>query len=261
MQTFFFIAFPYIALILAVGVGLYRYFSHRFTYSSVSSQLLENRHLFWGSVSWHYGITLILVAHILPWLFPRAAEAVLGDATRLVVLELTGLALGFYCVFGIIVLIARRLPNDSRARAVTSPMDWILLLVLAFQVLSGVGIALFERWGSVWYLSTAVPWLWSLVRLNPDASTVTALPVLIQSHLISGFVVILLFPFTRLVHVFAIPIEYLWRPYQLVVWNRNPRLPEAPTLAKDTTVSVLAPPQPTDLDRRRLLARLSISVG
>jgi len=261
MQTFFFIAFPYIALILAVGVGLYRYFSHRFTYSSVSSQLLENRHLFWGSVTWHYGITLILVAHLLPWLFPRAAAAVLGDPTRLFVLELTGLALGFYCVFGIVVLIARRLPNDSRARAVTSPMDWILLLVLAFQVLSGVGIALFDRWGSAWYLSTAVPWLWSLVRLDPDASTVTGLPVFIQSHLISGFVVILLFPFTRLVHVFAIPIEYLWRPYQVVVWNRNPRLPAAPTTAKGTTVSVPAPLEPTDLDRRRLLARLGIFVG
>ena len=261
MQTFFFIAFPYIALILAVGVGLYRYFSHRFTYSSVSSQLLENRHLFWGSVSWHYGITLILVAHVLPWLFPRTAAAVLGNPTRLFVLELTGLALGFYCVFGIVVLIARRLPNDSRARAVTSPMDWILLLVLAFQVLSGVGIALFERWGSTWYLSTAVPWLWSLVRLDPDASTVTGLPVFIQSHLISGFVVILLFPFTRLVHVFAIPIEYLWRPYQVVVWNRNPQLPAAPTLAKGTTVSVPAPPEPTDLDRRRLLGNLGIFVG
>ena len=261
MQTFFFIAFPYIALILAVGVGLYRYFSHRFTYSSVSSQLLENRHLFWGSVSWHYGITLILVAHLLPWLFPRAAAAVLGDPTRLLVLELTGLALGSYCVFGIVVLIARRLPNDSRARAVTSPMDWILLLVLAFQVLSGVGIALFERWGSAWYLSTAVPWLWSLVRLDPDASTVTGLPVFIQSHLISGFVVILLFPFTRLVHVFAIPIEYLWRPYQVVVWNRNPRLPAAPTASKGTTVSVPAPPELTDLDRRRLLSRLGIFVG
>src|ERR1039458_3417876 len=116
MQTFFFIAFPYIALIVAIGVGLYRYFSHRFTYSSLSSQLLENRHLFWGSVSWHYGITLILVAHILPWLFPRAAAAVLGDPTRLFVLELAGLALGFYCVFGIIVLIARRQPNSSIAR-------------------------------------------------------------------------------------------------------------------------------------------------
>ena len=95
MQTFFFIAFPYIALILAVGVGLYRYFSHRFTYSSVSSQLLENRHLFWGSVSWHYGITLILVAHVLPWLFPRAAAAVLGDPTRLSRVGTDGLGSGF----------------------------------------------------------------------------------------------------------------------------------------------------------------------
>lgn len=261
MQIFFFIAFPYIALILAVGTGLYRYFSHRFTYSSLSSQLLENRHLFWGSVSWHYGITLILAAHVLPWLFPRAAAAVLSDPTRLLMLEVTGLALGFYCVFGIIVLIARRLPNDSRARAVTSPMDWILLLVLAFQVLSGVGIALFERWGSAWYLSTAVPWLWSLVRLHPDASSVTGLPVFIQVHLISGFVVILLFPFTRLVHVFAIPIEYLWRPYQVVVWNSDPHPPASSALAKATTAGLPAPPDPNDLGRRRLLARLGILAG
>lgn len=174
MQNFFFIAFPYIALILAVGVGLYRYYSHRFTYSSLSSQLLENRQLFWGSVSWHYGITFILLAHLLPWLFPRTAAAVLSNSTRLLVLELSGLALGFYCVFGIIVLIARRLPNDSRARAVTSPMDWILLLVLAFQVLSGVGVALFERWGASWYLSTAVPWLWSLARSGSNIFDVRA---------------------------------------------------------------------------------------
>jgi len=70
-----------------------------------------------------------------------------------------------------------------------------------------------------------------------------------------------LFPFTRLVHVFAIPIEYLWRPYQVVVWNRNPRLPAAPKLTKGTTVSLPAPPEPDDVDRRRLLARLGIMVG
>ncbi len=261
MQTFFLIAFPYIALILAIGVGLYRYFSHRFTYSSLSSQLLENRQLFWGSVPWHYGITLILIAHLLPLLFPRAAAAVLGDERRLAVLELTGIALGLYCVFGIAVLIARRLPNNSRARAVTSPMDWILLLVLAYQVLSGVGIALFDRWGAAWYLSTAVPWLWSLVRLHPDAGTVAGLPLFIQSHFLSGFVVILLFPFTRLVHVFAIPIEYLWRPYQVVVWYRDPKRPTTRAPAKLTATGRSLPPEPADADRRQVLTRLGILVG
>ncbi|MCC7157825.1 MAG: respiratory nitrate reductase subunit gamma [Bryobacterales bacterium] len=261
MQAFFFIAFPYIALILAVGVGLYRYFSHRFTYSSLSSQLLEKRQLFWGSVPWHYGITLILFAHLLPVIFPAAAGAILGNHTRLVVLELTGLALGLYCVFGIVGLVARRVPTGSAARAVTSPMDWILLLVLAYQTLSGVGIALFERWGAAWYLSTAVPWLRSLVRLHPDASTVIGLPVFIQTHFISGFLVILLFPFTRLVHVFAIPIEYLWRPYQVVVWNHDPQPPHAPVSPVPVAAMPPTPSESTDKERRQLLARLSIIAG
>ena len=67
--------------------------------------------------------------------------------------------------------------------------------------------------------------------------------------------------FTRLVHVFAIPIEYLWRPYQVVIWNRNPRLPASPALAKATTDNVPIAQEPNDLDRRRLLARLGIFVG
>ncbi len=218
--------------------GLYRYYSHRFTYSSLSSQLLENRQLFWGSVSWHYGITFILLAHLLPWLFPRTAAAVLSNSTRLLVLELSRpgarllLRVRNYC--------AHRAPASqySRARAVTSPMDWILLLVLAFQVLSGVGVALFERWGASWYLSTAVPWLWSLARLHPDTSTSDWTAGLIQAHILSGFVVILLFPFTRLVHVFAIPIEYLWRPYQVVIWNSDPHRVAPPPLPKPAVLRV-----------------------
>ncbi|MBV6433788.1 MAG: Cytochrome b6-f complex iron-sulfur subunit [Bryobacteraceae bacterium] len=261
MQDFFFIAFPYIALTLAVGVGIYRYFIHRFTYSSLSSQLVEKRQLFWGSVPWHYGITLILIAHLLPWIFPGASRAVLGNQTRLAVLEVTGIALGLYCVFGIVTLIARRLPNDSPARAVTSPMDWILLLVLAYQVLSGVGIAMFERWGAAWYLSTAVPWLRSLATLHPNADTVTGLPIFIQTHFISGFVLILLFPFTRLVHIFAIPFEYLWRPYQVVIWNRDPQMRQLPVLHEIETFPHTAPLAPCEVQRRQLLTRLGILVG
>ena len=79
--------------------------------------------------------------------------------------------------------------------------------------------------------------------------------------MISGFVLILLFPFTRLVHVFAIPIEYLWRPYQVVIWNRDPRQPVSSASAKATTVNVPIAQEPNDLDRRRLLVRLGIFTG
>lgn len=223
MDPVLFVVFPYVAVILAVGVGLHRRLSGRYTYSSLSSQLLENRKLFWGSVPWHYGITLILLAHLLAWLFPGAAAAILGNGTRLFIFEAVGLALAFFAALGIIILIIRRLPTDSRARSVTSGMDWVLLFFLLVQVFTGMGIALFDRWGSLWYLSTAVPWLWSLLRLHPDTSTVVALPGLIQFHFVWGFAIILLFPFSRLVHIFTIPIEYLWRPYQIMIWYREPR--------------------------------------
>lgn len=222
MDGFFFIALPYIALVLAFGVGAYRYIFNRYTYSSLSSQLLENRKLFWGSVTWHYGITLILLAHLLAAFLPGVAEWILGGNIRRFVLELTGIALGLYTLFGLIVLIARRLAPRSLAQNATTYMDGVLLFILLVQVASGVGVAIFNRWGGLWYVRTAVPWFWSLARLHPDASTVNTMPILPSLHFVTGFIVILLFPFSRLVHLIMFPIHYLWRPRQVVIWNREP---------------------------------------
>ncbi len=222
MDAFLLIALPYLAITLAIGVGLYRYLTNRYTYSSLSSQILENRKLFWGSVPWHYGITLILAAHLLAALFPRGAGWLLGEQTRRLVLEITGMALGLYTLFGLLMLIARRLVPKSLAQRTTSHMDGLLLFVLLVQVASGVGVAVFNRWGGLWYLYTAVPWFWSLVTLHPDVSTVASLPALVKLHFVCGFIVILLFPFSRLVHLVMFPIYYLWRPRQVVIWNRHP---------------------------------------
>lgn len=222
MDAFFFIAVPYVAIVLAVFGGIYRLYARPFTYSSMSSQILENRRLFWGSVSWHYGITLILLAHLFAGLFPGAAAYVLGGRVRLMVLEFTGMALALYAIFGILVLIFRRLPTESLARSVTSLMDGTLLGFLLVQAATGFGIAVFDRWGSQWYLKTAVPWFWSLVRLEPNYSTVAFLPPFVKFHFVFGFLVMLLFPFSRLVHIVKFPLYYLWRPYQVVIWNRRP---------------------------------------
>jgi nitrate reductase gamma subunit len=223
VDTILFVAFPYIAVILAIGFGIYRNVASRFTFSSLSSQLLENKQLYWGSVPWHYGITLVLLAHLIPWIIPGAARYVLGDPVRLVILELIGLALSIFTLFGLVVLIIRRMPGNSRAHAVTSWMDGVLLFLLAVQTLSGIGVALFDRWGSLWFLSSIVPWLWSLVRLQPDITPIVALPAFIQFHVLVGFLLILLFPFSRLIHIFTIPLGYLRRPYQVVIWYRDPR--------------------------------------
>lgn len=213
--------FPYIAVLLAVLVGIYRYFIERFSYSSLSSQFLETRELFWGSVPWHYGVVLVLTAHLLALLFPGPWALLLGSQGRIYVLEITGMALGVLAVIGLTLLVVRRLTNP-RIRAVTSVMDWVLLVDLLLQVVLGVWVALVYRWGSVWYLQTAVPWLFSLAKLSPQVQFASVLPLVIRLHFLNGFLLIALFPFTRLVHLVTYPITYLWRPLQVVVWNKRP---------------------------------------
>ena len=222
LDTALFVVFPYLAVAVAVGVGLYRYRAARFSYSSLSSQLLESRALFWGSVPWHYAILAILLAHLFAALLPGPWAALLGRPARLYVLEATGLALTATALVGLTLLVVRR-ARDRRVRVVTSAMDWCLLAALLVQVGLGFWVALGYRWGGLWYLHSVVPWLASLATFHPRPEFVQPLPLVVKLHIVGGFVVIGLFPFTRLVHLVTVPITYLWRPYQVVIWNRQPR--------------------------------------
>lgn len=219
-DTVLFIAFPYLAVIVAVVMSLYRYFDNRFTYSSLSSQLLENRYLAWASVAWHYSILAILAAHVLAALFPSFWRALIGGQFRLYVMEITGMGLALMSILGMGIFIWRRIVS-GRVRKVTTTGDWVLLIALLVQVAMGFLVAFYYRWGAVWYLRTAVPWLESLVRLDPQTDAVTVLPWLIKLHFLGGFAIIVLIPFTRLIHAFTFPFMYLWRPYRVVIWNRR----------------------------------------
>ena len=214
-----FAAFPYVAVVLAIWGGVHRYRRDRFSYSTLSSQLLENRTLFWGSVPWHYGIVVVLLAHLVGFLVPGMWQRLTSTPGALYTIEIVGFAFGFAALFGLCVLFVRRCAFE-RIRAVTSTADWLLLAVLLVQVALGVYVSLVYRWGADWYVDTAVPWLVSLVRLNPQTQYVSSLPRVVQLHMLGGFMVIALFPFSRLVHLIMFPFWYLWRPYQLVIRNR-----------------------------------------
>lgn len=219
--------FPYVAVTLAVVMGIYRNVNDRFTYSSLSSEFLENGKLFWGSVPWHYGIVTILTGHIIGLIIPGAVKAWNGVPVRLYILEITALAFGISALFGIITLIVRRL-NEPRVQVVTTGMDIVLLLLLLVQVVTGVWTALFFRWGSAWYVNAAVPYLWSLALLKPQIGYVASLPLVTKIHIINFWALCAVFPFTRLVHLVSLPVGYLTRPYQQVVWYRRPTLDRAP---------------------------------
>jgi nitrate reductase gamma subunit len=218
----FFAVLPYLAVVLLVLVTIQRYRSQRFTYSSLSSQFLENRQHFWGLVPFHYGILAVMAGHVIAFLIPREVLAWNSQPLRLYVLEVTALVFGLLTLVGLVAAVARRL-GSPKLRVVTSLSDWVLYALLLVQVASGVAVAVFYPWGSSWFAASVSPYLWSLVKLNPDLSYVSAMPHLVKLHVINAWLLIAFFPFTRLVHVLVVPNPYLWRKPQVVRWYRRER--------------------------------------
>jgi nitrate reductase gamma subunit len=220
LDTVLFVIFPYAAVLLAVVVTAYRYFKKPFSYSSLSSQFLESGELFYGSVPWHIGIMGAIAGHVIGFIFPKQVLWFNGVPARLYILEVTGLLFGLLALVGLVNLIMRR-HRSARVRAVTSRMDIAVLLLLLIQVALGVFIAVFYRWGSSWYAVSLVPYLRSLILLQPDIQMIVPLPVGVKLHILNAYLLVAIFGFSRLVHMLVVPIHYLWRPYQVVVWNWN----------------------------------------
>jgi nitrate reductase gamma subunit len=209
---------PYTAVTVLIVVSIYRFVTNKFSYSSLSSQFLEGDELFYGSVPWHIGIIGVLTGHLIGLLVPEQVLWFNSVPIRLYILEVTGLVFGLLALVGVVSLFWRRI-KTPKIWAVTTAMDMVVLVLLLAQVFLGVYTALFYRWGSSWYAAAAVPYLYSLFSFQPDLAMITPMPLIVKLHIIGAFLILLVFPFSRLVHMISIPITYLWRPYQVVQWN------------------------------------------
>lgn len=239
LDSFLFTTLPYIALVVFFVGTIWRYRATSFKYSSLSSGFLEKRRLFWGSMPFHWGLMVLFFGHLIAFLIPSGVLAWNSDPVRLLVLEVMAFAFGLSVLWGMINLILRRLTND-RIRSVTKPMDIVIEVLLLVQIVLGLWTAFEFRWGSSWFASSLTPYLRSIFTLQPDASAIIAMPWTIKFHIIGAFLIVALIPFTRLVHVLVIPLHYLWRPYQRVMWNwkreaiRRPESGWTPTQPKNT---------------------------
>ncbi len=221
-DTIFFVILPYISLAVAVCVTVYRSIYRPFSVSSMSSQLLERKKLYWGSISFHYGIVLVLLGHLAALLLPKGLLLWNAVPVRMYLLELTGLALGIWALVGLGVLLWRRL-SEKRVRAVTTPMDLAVLVLVILSALTGVLTATLYRFGTSWFTVVFTPYLASLFTLQPNIGLVTPLPWVIKLHVINFFILLAVFPFSRLIHIVTYPAGYLIRPWQIVLWNRKAR--------------------------------------
>lgn len=221
LDQFLFIVLPYIALLVFLLGTIFRYRKAPYSYSSLSSQFLENRRHFWALVPFHFGIITVLTGHVVAFLLPRQILEWNSRPVRLYILESAALMFGLMTAVGIIAAILRRI-TVSKVRQVTNQFDWIVLAMLLLQVVSGIYVAVFHPWGSAWFSAAVAPYLSSLIRFHPDLAFMTALPVGVKFHVVMAFSIIAVAPFTRLVHILVVPNPYLWRRPQVVRWYRAP---------------------------------------
>jgi len=218
INNFLFIGLPYTVITIMLVGSLYRYFYMGFKVSSLSTQFLEGRDLFFGSQPFHWGLVFLFFGHLIGFLFPRSVLAWNSIPLRLIIIEVAAFGFGIITLIGLIVLILRRLKH-VRLHRVTTKMDTFVYIILCVQIISGLWVALFVRWGSAWFASVLSPYIKSIFIFQPDIAAVTALPLSIQIHIISAFILIGMIPFTRFIHFLVYPFVYIWRSYQYVIWN------------------------------------------
>ena len=214
-----FVGLPYAAIIVFLAGLVWRYRS-RGTISSLSSQLLESRWLAWGSVPFHLGIAILVVGHLVPVIVPGAWQALLSNRNVLLTVETIGAAAAVLCLAGLIVLLVRRVSTAS-LRASSTVFDIIVLALLIAQVVLGLEVAITQRWGALWSARTTTPYLWSVFTLRPDPTFLTGMPLPVTLHIIGAWITLALIPFTRLVHMFSLPVGYLFRAPQRVLWAKK----------------------------------------
>jgi len=181
MDQLLFAVLPYLALVVFFLATIQRYRAQKFTYSSLSSQFLENQQHFWAMVPFHFGILAVLAGHVIGFLLPQQLLAWNGQPMRLYALEIGGLIFGLLTLVGLISIIVRR-SVYVKTRVITSVSDWILYVLLVVQVVTGIYVAVMHPWGSSWFAASATPYLMSIVKLNPEISYVMALPFMVKYH-------------------------------------------------------------------------------
>lgn len=213
-SQFMWIIFPYTCLLVLVMGTLYRYQFDQLGWGSKSSELLEKRMLTVGSALFHWGILSVFVGHVLGLLVPIEVYNALGISSELyhaAAIILGGLS-GLVALAGISILLYRRIAN-VRVRMNSDFSDYLadgLLWIVTFLgdcVTLGYNLI----YGPYEYRTTIGPWIRSLITLHPNATYMVGVPTLFQAHIALAFLLFGVSPFTRLIHIYSIPVAFVLR--------------------------------------------------
>lgn len=225
--TLLWVILPYLAIATFVVGHIWRWRRDQFTWTTRSTQLLESRLLKLGSPLFHLGLLAVIGGHVIGILVPQSVTEWLGvsENTYRIFSAVMGTLAGLTMLTGLAILIARRLLN-KRVAATTRGWDVAVMVLLALMVVTGMWNTSVENLieGGYNYRETVSPWFRGLFLLNPDPGLMTeaGIPLSYQLHAVGGWLLILIWPFTRLVHAWSVPVTYLVRR-PIVYRARAPR--------------------------------------
>lgn len=220
-HQFLFGVYPYISLAVFFIGSLIRFDRDQYTWKSDSSQLLRRGQLRWGSNLFHIGILAIFFGHLFGLLTPLAFWHLIGvspAAKQMAAIVAGGMA-GLACLVGLVLLVHRRL-TEPRIRATTRTMDLVVLFLLLAQLLLGLfSITVSMRHLDGGQMINLVHWAQHIVTFRGDAANfVAGASSVFKLHLVLGMTIFLVFPFSRLVHIWSgfAAAGYVVRAYQIV---------------------------------------------
>jgi nitrate reductase gamma subunit len=220
VNTFFFGVYPYICLAVLLIGSLIRFDREPYTWKSDSSQMLRAGQLRLGSNLFHYGVIVVILGHFVGFLAPEwvVARTLTPVAHQLLAMVVGGIA-GLIAIIGLTILIARRL-GDPRIRLNSRKWDIAVVLMLWLQLALGlltVPLSAFHMDGALF--ETLTTYVKGVVTFNGGTAALMAgVPLVYKLHILLGFTIFLISPFTRMIHIWsgAGALAYLFRPYQIV---------------------------------------------
>jgi respiratory nitrate reductase gamma subunit len=213
------VIFPYVAFTSFVVGHWWRYRRDQFAWTSRSTQLLDRRVLGWASPAFHYGALAAVAGHVIGECIPPSVTEAIGMSEGFYrwFAAVPGMLAGGVSLIGFIGLVYRRGASD-RVRGTTTRMDMFIYLLLTILIVMGCWMTFHHN------LVTSSPynyrpsigvWWRSLFYLDPNVSAATGAPLVYKLHAIIAWAFWAAFPFTRLVHAWSIPLQYVGRPYIL----------------------------------------------
>lgn len=223
-NQFLWVIFPYFCIAIFIVGHIFRYRNDQFGWTAKSSEFIEKKQLMIGSLLFHIGIIPVIGGHVVGLGVPKEWTRALGVSDHLYHMGAiwVGGFFGFVTLAGMFILTSRRFTKKD-VRKLSSASDLIVNTLLLFIVFIGIYSVVVTNavQPEFDYRDSISIWFRSLLILRPEAGIMSIVPLAFQLHVLSGFLIFAMWPFTRLVHVWSVPLNYVGRSF--ILYRRHPR--------------------------------------